>query len=138
MFALRVKSKHPCTISDLTSCLKCPMLPLQLHLLLPSLPPAFLWLLEFTKFFPTSRDRGSIPGSGRSPGVGHGNPPQYSCLENPMDRGAWWATVHGDSKESEMTERCMAGAASHLKVFSFACNSLLPACHLVTHTSDFN
>ena len=39
------------------------------------------------------RDMGSIPGSGRSPGGGHGNPLQYSCLENPMDRGAWWATV---------------------------------------------
>ena len=38
---------------------------------------------------------GSIPGLGRSPGGGHGNPLQYSCLENPMDRGAWWATVHG-------------------------------------------
>ena len=37
----------------------------------------------------------STPGSGRSPGGGHGNPLQYSCLENPMDRGAWWATVHG-------------------------------------------
>jgi len=35
-----------------------------------------------------------IPGSGRSPGGGNGNPLQYSCLENPMDRGAWWATVH--------------------------------------------
>ena len=41
------------------------------------------------------RDMGSIPGLGRSPGGGHGNPLQYSCLENPMDRGAWWATVHG-------------------------------------------
>ena len=40
------------------------------------------------------RDMGSIPGLGRSPGGGHGNPLQYSCLENPMDRGAWWATVH--------------------------------------------
>ena len=38
---------------------------------------------------------GSIPGSGRSPGVGKGNPLQYSCLRSPMDRGAWWATVHG-------------------------------------------
>ena len=36
-----------------------------------------------------------IPGSGRSPGAGHGNPFQYSCLENAMDRGAWWATVDG-------------------------------------------
>ena len=41
---------------------------------------------------------GSIPGSGRSPGGGHGNPLQYSCLENPMDRGAWRATVHGVAK----------------------------------------
>ena len=41
------------------------------------------------------RDAGSIPGSRRSPGVGNGNLPQYSCLENYMDRGAWWATVHG-------------------------------------------
>ena len=41
------------------------------------------------------RDVGSIPESGRSPGEGHGNPLQYFCLENPMDRGAWWATVHG-------------------------------------------
>ena len=40
-------------------------------------------------------DMGSTLGSGRSPGGGHGNPLQYSCLENPMDRGAWWATVHG-------------------------------------------
>ena len=39
-------------------------------------------------------DPGSIPESGRSPGEGNGNPPQYSCLENPMDRGAWQATVH--------------------------------------------
>ena len=41
---------------------------------------------------------GLILGSGRSPGGGHGNPLQYSCLENPMDRGAWWATVHGVTK----------------------------------------
>ena len=48
-------------------------------------------------------DAGSIPGSGRSPGGGHGNPLQYSCLENPTDRGDWWATVHGVA-ESDMTE----------------------------------
>ena len=40
------------------------------------------------------RDLGSIPGLGRSSGVGNGNPLQYSCLGNPMDRGAWWASVH--------------------------------------------
>ena len=40
-------------------------------------------------------DLGSIPGSGRSPGEGNGNPLQYSCLENPVDRGAWWAAIYG-------------------------------------------
>ena len=44
------------------------------------------------------RDAGSIPGSGRSPGEGNVNPLQYSCLENPMDRGDWQATVHGVAK----------------------------------------
>ena len=43
-------------------------------------------------------DLGSVPGSGRSPGEGNGNPLQCSCLENPMDRGAWQATVHGVAK----------------------------------------
>ena len=43
---------------------------------------------------PNAGDVGLIPGWGRSPGEGNGNPLQYSCLENPMDRGAWWATVH--------------------------------------------
>ena len=43
-------------------------------------------------------DVGSIPGSRRFPRGGHGNPLQYSCLENPMDRGAWWDTVHGVAK----------------------------------------
>ena len=44
------------------------------------------------------RDRDLIPGRGRSPGAGNGNPLQYSCLENPVDRGAWRATVHGVAK----------------------------------------
>ena len=43
-------------------------------------------------------DQGSVPGSGRSPGEGNGNPLQYSCLENPMDGEAWWAAVHGVTK----------------------------------------
>ena len=50
-------------------------------------------------------DRGLIPGSGRSPGGGNGNPLQCSCLGNPIDRRAWWAAVHGISKELDMTER---------------------------------
>ena len=49
------------------------------------------------------RDAGSIPGSDRSPAGSHGNPLQYSCLENPEDRGAWGATVHG-AAESDTTE----------------------------------
>ena len=43
-------------------------------------------------------DPGSIPGSGRSPGEGYGNPLQYPCLGNPMDRGAWWVAVHAIAK----------------------------------------
>ena len=45
-----------------------------------------------------AEDPGSIPGWGRSPGEGNGTPLQYSCLENPMDGGDWWATVHGVAK----------------------------------------
>ena len=51
------------------------------------------------------REAGSLPGSGRSPGGGHGNPLQHSCLENPMDRGAWHAAAHWvtESVTTEMT-----------------------------------
>ena len=68
-------------------------------------------------------DQGSIPGSGRSPGEGNGNPLQYSCLENPMDRGAWLATVHGvTKKESEATSLSPSKAFEELEV-----KSTLPA-----------
>ena len=52
---------------------------------------------------PSTGDASLIPGSGRSPGEGNGNPFQYSCLGNPMDRGDWWATVPGVTKESDTT-----------------------------------
>ena len=52
-----------------------------------------------------ARDVGSIAGLGRSPGEGNGNPLQYSCLGNPMDRGAWRATVHRVAREFDTTER---------------------------------
>ena len=51
-----------------------------------------------------AEDAGSIPGMGRCPGGGNGNPTQYSCLENPMDSGAWWATVHRVAKVPDGTE----------------------------------
>ena len=71
--------------------------------------PALGWVMEIAsqvalvvKDLPANagdvRDVGSIPGLGRFPGGGHGNPPQYSCLENPIDREAWWATVHRVAK----------------------------------------
>ena len=52
----------------------------------------------------SEEDPSLIPGSGRSPGEGNGNPFQYSCLGNPMDRETGWATVHGVAKESDVTE----------------------------------
>ena len=57
-----------------------------------------LYLAQMVKSFCNAGNRGSIPGSGISPGEGNGNPLQYSCPENPMDWGAWWATVHGVAK----------------------------------------
>ena len=54
--------------------------------------------LDGKEFAHNAGDPGSVPGLGRSPGEGHGNPLQYSCLENPMNRGARWATVHGVAK----------------------------------------
>ena len=72
-------------------------------------------LLRYREGFPSGSDGkvsaynvgdpGSVPGLGRSPGEGNGNPLQYSYLENPMDGGAWWAIVHGGHKQLDTTER---------------------------------
>ena len=59
-----------------------------------------------------------IPGSGRSPGVGNDNSLQYSCLENPIDRGAWWAAVHGVS-ESGTTEQLILPIDEHVFYFFY-------------------
>ena len=59
-------------------------------------------------------DKGSIPGLGGSPGGGHGNPLQCSCLENPMDTGAWWATVHGVTKIQTQLKRLCRHAQQNL------------------------
>ena len=58
---------------------------------------------QMVKNLPAMQDRGSIPRSGRSPGEGNGNSLQYSCLENSMDRGDWWAILDGVAKESDVT-----------------------------------
>ena len=55
-------------------------------------------MVKNMSFAGDARDKGSIPGTGRSPGVGNGTSLQSSCLENPMDGGAWWAAVHGVAK----------------------------------------
>ena len=57
------------------------------------------WWLSGKEITHNAGDASLIPGSGRSPGEANGNPLQYSCLGKLMDRGAWWATVHGDAKE---------------------------------------
>ena len=68
-----------------------------------------------------SGDVGLIPGSERSPGEGNGNPLQYSCLGNPMDRGAWWAIVHGVT-ESDRTERAHTHIHTRTHLSSLSCN----------------
>ena len=75
------------------------------------------------------RDAGSIPGSGRSPGEGHGNPFQYSCLENPMGRGIWQATVYRVGKESETTEQLStAHTHTHTLKYIYACSFVCLGC----------
>ena len=76
----------------------------------------------------TQKTGGSIPGWGRSPGGGHGNPLRYSCLENPMDRGAWRATGHEVSKESDTTERLTLSLSPSLKEEGIGLAFPGPAC----------
>ena len=67
-------------------------------------------------------DTGSIPGSDRLPGGGHGNPLQYSCLGNPVDRGAWWATAHGVTKSQTRLKRFSTRAhrmTTDIQIFSY-------------------
>ena len=74
------------------------------HITRISLKTSTILLLSFpggsdgNEFSSNARDLSLIPESGRYPGEGNGNPPQYSCLENPMGKGAWWAIVHGVAK----------------------------------------
>ena len=70
-------------------------------------------------------DIGSIPGLGRSLGGGHGNPFQDSCLENPMDRGAWQATVHGVTKSQTRLKRLSMHTRAKYYTFSITCFTCL-------------
>ena len=73
------------------------------------------------------RDAGSVPGLGRSPGGGHGNPIQYSCLENPMDRGAWRATAHRVTKSRTRLKLLSAHARTHTHTHTriFVCTNII-------------
>ena len=70
------------------------------------------------------KDEGWIPGLGRAPGRGQGNPFQYSCLENPMDRGAWWATAHMVAKSRTQLKRLNTHTHTHTHIYT----------HTYTHT----
>ena len=72
-----------------------------------------------------SRDMVAVPGLERSPGEGNGNPLQYSCLENPMDKGVWWATVHGGHRKTGLTAYVHAFTYTHTHT------------HTDTHTYNF-
>ena len=65
---------------------------------------------------PPAGDPGSTPGSGRSPREGNGNPLQYSCLESSIDRGAWWASVHGVTKRWAVTEQLTLSLSTSLEL----------------------
>ena len=67
---------------------------------------------------------GSVPGSGRFPGGGHGKPLQYSCLVNPMDRGAWWVRVHGDAKSKTQLKSLSTHAHTNLCGYMHACTHM--------------
>ena len=78
----------------------------------------------------------SIPGSGRSPGEGNGNPLQYSCLENPTDRGAWQATVHGVTSYKVTLLCVLLTATLSLEPLVFVCTEILPTFKVLISLSD--
>ena len=96
-------------------------------------PPFASLVVQTVKNLPETKETREY-----SPGEGNGNPPQYSCLENPMDRGAWWATVHGAAEDIGMTQQLNNNnklCREHL----IASTQLHPPCHIVSfyHQSLF-
>ena len=84
------------------------------------------WWLSSKESVCSAGDPGSLPGLGRSPGKGNDNPLQYPCLENPMDRGAWWAIVHGVSQSQTRLKRLSSNSSEDLDTWKLkASNSLL-------------
>ena len=81
-----------------------------------------------------ARDTGSIPGLARSPGEGNGNPLQYSCLGNSIGRGAWPATVHGVSKNQDMTEQLNAYLHSYTVTWISVSSSKIILCSVRFYT----
>ena len=73
-----------------------------------------------------ARDLGSIPGSGRSPEGGNGKPLQYSCLEKPIDRGAWWATVHRSQRVRHDRSNLALALTNHADQLVFSCTIWKP------------
>ena len=81
-----------------------------------------------------TRDPGSIPGSGRAPGEGNGNPLLYSCLENPMDRGTWWATVY-DGSQGVRKDWVIK---THIYIFIYYISSLYTLKYLSIYIDNIN
>ena len=95
----------------------------------------FIYLLFFWSIVASicnAGGAGSIPGLGRSPGEGNGNPLQYSCLGNPMDRGSWWAKVHGIPKEFDLTFRLNHNTVALQHCVSF-CWTMKWTSYMYTH-----
>ena len=76
-------------------------------------PKGLPWWLRGKESAFNPGDSGTIPGSGRCPGERNGHPLQYSCLENPTDRDAWWAKIHGGHKESDTAEQVTLSLFTH-------------------------